>query len=88
MGKLSIYTHAIKSLADMKCPDFTEFDNGDIPEDKYVFTTWHENEPLKEVFRSSKNDAFHPIVDIQNTVIIHISSNNKEKTFLAEYANV
>lgn len=27
-----------------------EFDSGDGPEDKFVMTTWHENEPLKEVF--------------------------------------
>lgn len=65
-----------------------EFDYEDIPEDKFVFTTWHEDEPLKEVYWFSKNNALHPKVDLKNTVIVHVSNNNKEKAFLAEYTNV
>jgi hypothetical protein len=63
-----------------------EFDFGDIPEDKFVMTTWHENDSLRDVFWFSKNNAFHPTVELQNTVILHISWNNREKELLAGHA--
>ena len=62
-----------------------EFEYGDIPEEKFVMTTWHENEPLKEVFWFSKNNAFHPTVEINDTLLLHISQENKEKEFLEEW---
>jgi hypothetical protein len=62
-----------------------EFNFGDIPEEKFVMTTWHEDEPLKEVFWFAKHSAFHPTEELQNTLILHISSMNKEKELLLEY---
>ncbi len=62
-----------------------EFDYGEIPKDKFVITTWHENETLKELFWFSKNNAFHPIIDLKNTLIIHISKDDKEKEMLSTY---
>ena len=64
-----------------------EFDYEDIPEDKFVMTTWHEEESLREVFWFSKNNAFHPTVHLSNTLILHVSSKNKEKDFLSKYAD-
>ena len=49
----------------------------DIQEEEFVMTTWHENEPLNEVFWFSKHNAEHPEVEIRNTLILHISSQNK-----------
>ena len=63
------------------------FNYEDIPEDKFVVTTWHENEPLKEVYWFSKNNAFHPTVEIHNTLILHVSRSNKEKKLFAAYAS-
>ena len=63
-----------------------QFDYGDIPEEKSVITTWHENEPLREVFWFSKHDAFHPVVDIKNSLLLHISSENSEQYLLEKYA--
>jgi len=65
-----------------------EFDYGEIPKDKFVLTTWHENESLKEVFHFSKYSAFHLIVEIKNTLLLHISKTNNELAFLADYDNV
>jgi hypothetical protein len=62
-----------------------EFGFGDIPEDKLVMTTWHDKEPLKEVFWFSKNNAYHPTVELPNTLILHISNTNKENELLSEY---
>ena len=50
----------------------------DIPEEKFVISTWHENELLKDVFWFSKNNAFHPTVELLNTLILHISRKNRE----------
>ena len=62
-----------------------EFAYGDIPEEKFVMTTWHENEPLKDVYFYSKYNATHPTVEIDNTLLVHISRYNKEKEFLIDY---
>ena len=67
--------------------NLAEFDYGDIPEDKFVMTTWHEDEPLKEVFGFAKNNAFHSVVELPNILILHISSHNKEEELLLEYVN-
>jgi len=65
-----------------------EFNYGEIPEDKFVMTTWHENEPLNEVFFFSKENGIHPTVDLKNTLLLHISNSNKENEYLNEYAGV
>lgn len=67
--------------------NIAEFNYGDIPEDKFVMTTWHEDEPLKEVFWFAKNNAFHSVVELPNILILHISSYNKEEELLLEYSN-
>lgn len=62
-----------------------QFNFGDIPDDDAVMTTWHSNEPLHEVFWFAKNCAYHPTVDLPNTLILHISSQDKESEMLAAY---
>ena len=63
-----------------------EFNFEEIPEEKFVYTTWHESESLREVFWFAKNCAFHPIIIMQNTLILHISSKNKKTELLLDYA--
>lgn len=62
-----------------------EFSYEEIPDDRFVMTTWHENEPLKDVYFFSKYSATHPLVEIDNTLLVHISMVNKEKEFLIDY---
>ena len=62
-----------------------QFNHGDIPDEKFVITTWHENEPLKEVFWFSKHNALHPDVDIKNNLLLHISKQNNGKYLLDKY---
>lgn len=61
------------------------FDYKEIPRDKSVMTTWHENVPLKEVYQFAKQFAFHPTVALYNTLLLHVSDVNKESKYLAEY---
>lgn len=65
-----------------------EFGHGDIPEEKFVITSLHVNESLMEVFWFAKRSAFHPKVEIRNTLLLHISETSKMQKFLAEYAAV
>ena len=58
------------------------FDYGDIPEDDFVMTTWHENEPLSEVLWYAAHVANHPTRDIGPTVILHVSAHPREAELL------
>ncbi|MBK8285098.1 MAG: hypothetical protein IPK97_09545 [Ahniella sp.] len=63
-----------------------QFTFGEIPEDKFIMTTWHANDPLSEVFWYAKNNAFHPTVELKGTVLVHISAENRERELLVAYA--
>lgn len=65
-----------------------QFDFGDIPKDRDVMTTWHTEQSLDEVFFFAKSHASHPVIDLQQTVLIHISTVCKELEFLQTYASV
>src|SRR5215213_4311350 len=47
-----------------------EFNFGEIPDDRFIMTTWHTDEPLREVFWFSKHNATHPTVEIDRTVLL------------------
>ncbi len=64
-----------------------QFNYGEIPEDELVMTTWNESESLKDVFWQAKNSAEHACVEFSNSVILHISKENKEQEFIASYSN-
>ncbi len=64
-----------------------QFNYGEIPEDELVMTTWHENESLNNLFWQSKNSAEHACVEFSNTLILHISPENKEQEYLAMYSS-
>ncbi len=68
--------------------NINEFQPEDVPEDRFVMTTWHTDEQLQEVFWFSKNNAFLDAVDIKqkNTVLLHISPENRQEEILATYA--
>ena len=63
------------------------FGFGEIPQDKFVMSTWHANEPLQEVFWFSKHHAVHPTVGIDRTLLIHISTENQMSGLLQGYAD-
>ncbi len=63
------------------------FDYEEIPESEFVMTTWHEDEELTDVFWYSKHNAHHSCQELRNTVILHISKEDKRKQFEELYAN-
>ncbi|MES2318846.1 MAG: hypothetical protein V4631_15300 [Pseudomonadota bacterium] len=63
------------------------FDFGDIPEENFLLTTWHEEEPLSEVFDYAKTSANHPTMEIKRTILLHISTQDKSAELLHAYAD-
>lgn len=61
------------------------FNYEDIPEESQVISTAHEDDPLDEVFWFSKNKAHHPAHELNNTVILHVSAQNKQAEIEGQY---
>jgi hypothetical protein len=61
------------------------FDYGDIPEDRFVMTTWHEKETLSEVFWFAKHCAYHSKIDLESTLIVHIAATQRKDEMLKLY---
>ncbi len=62
------------------------FNFGEIPEDSFVMTTWHENETLEEAFWFSQFCAMHPSVEIQRTYIVHVSPEPRRSAMLNAFS--
>ncbi len=61
------------------------FDFKDVPDDKLVMTTWHDNETLSEVVDFSKECRDYLGNDIKQTIFLHISEESREQDFLNLY---
>jgi len=59
------------------------FDYGEIPEDQFVMTSWHDDEPLSEVFSFAKGHALHGSVELQQTVLVHIADSPRQELLQA-----
>ncbi|MBL8656298.1 MAG: hypothetical protein JNJ92_02935 [Altererythrobacter sp.] len=50
-----------------------EFDYGEIPDERFVMISWHDNEPLSEALWFAGQCAFHPDVELKGTLIVHVA---------------
>jgi len=57
------------------------FEGGNIPDDSFIMTTWHERETLAEAMWFAAVCATHPTVDIKHSLIVHISPSRRSKNF-------
>ena len=62
-----------------------KFDFAEIPDEKFVMTTWHENESLEEIFWFAKHSATHPTENLDSTLLLHISNANRESQLIEQY---
>lgn len=62
-----------------------QFWDDPIPDDQFIVTTWHDDEPLEEVFWFSKTLAQHHTVKLVETVILDISTANRKDELLGLY---
>lgn len=63
------------------------FGENEIPDDKFVMTTWHDNQPLSDALWFASHCATHPLVDLDHTLIVHISAAPREAELLSAYRN-
>jgi hypothetical protein len=63
-----------------------EFEFGDIPDDRFVMTTWHAKEPLSEALWFAGQCAFHPDVELDKTLLLQISDEPRRTEMLDTYA--
>jgi hypothetical protein len=49
------------------------FDYGEIPDRNFVMTTWHADEPMEEAMWFAACNAYHPDVDIERTLLLHVA---------------
>jgi hypothetical protein len=64
------------------------FDYGPIPDERSVMTTWHEDESLSDVMNFAKHNM-NPMSDkvqLNETVLLHISPTDKRQQFESLYA--
>ena len=56
---------------------------GDIPEDRFVMTTWHANESLSDVFEFAKLAAQSsaPGIEIAETMLFHVSTVDRREEY-------
>ena len=72
--------HDSVDLANLEAFDFRK-----VPDKDHIMTTWHTDEPLSEVFWFSGFCAYHRDVELSETVILHISYDDRSEEILAQY---
>lgn len=63
------------------------FDYGEIPIERFVMTTWHEDETIDEVFWFAKHATGHPAVELTGTALLHIAPQARGDALLSAYAS-
>lgn len=63
------------------------FDYGDIPDDKFVMTTWHDKEPLSEVLWFAAHGAAHSDIPLDLLVLVHIARNANESVIMKAFVD-
>lgn len=58
----------------------------DVPDDQFVMTTWHDDEPLTEAFWYAGFTAHHPTVSLEHVAVIDIGPKNREAEMREAYA--
>jgi hypothetical protein len=61
------------------------FHYGEIPDDSFISTTWHTNEPLGQVFFYAHACAYHPTIELPLLTILDIRETPREAAILGLY---
>lgn len=61
------------------------FEPAEIPDDQFVMTTWHDDQPLAEVFWFAEHCAHHPTVPLNVTLIVHVASEDHQAPLVEAY---
>ena len=61
-------------------------DFGEVPDDQFVLTTWHDSEPLAETLWFAAHVAYHPTVALPDILIVDIGPEEREGELLGAYS--
>ncbi len=62
-----------------------KFDFKGVPNEEFVMTTCHENEPLEEAMWFAHHGAGHPFAVFERCHILHLAHNAEQQRMLARY---
>ena len=62
-----------------------EFSYGDIPRDRFVMTSWHEDATLDEMIEFVKHSPVHPTIALTEGVIVDILEEDHEAEVIAAW---
>lgn len=62
-----------------------DFPDENIPEDRYVLTSWHEDEPKAEVFWFAQHAARHETTTLTEIVLLDICYEDRSSALLSEF---
>lgn len=54
------------------------FDYGEVPEERLIVTSSHEDEELEDAFWYARHRARHPVLQLSSTVIVHIAQHGRK----------
>ena len=57
----------------------------DIPDDDFIMTTWHADDPMKSALNFGAMDAQHPDVELKATYIMHVAESADEERILSAF---
>jgi len=66
--------------ANLKAWDFEP-----IPDENFVMTVWHENEPMNEAFVDCRLYAFNPTIELPRIVILDVTDAARESEITDQY---
>lgn len=61
---------------------------GNVSDRDSTITTWHDDWTLEQVFHYAKFASNHPTVNLSNILLVHLSSDDKESSFIDEFMAV
>ncbi|KQW24510.1 hypothetical protein [Acidovorax sp. Root402] len=67
--------------------NISQFDHGDIPDESFVLTSWHEDQSLQEVMHFCKHFADHPFAELRSTLLLHIAHEPREEGICRLYSD-
>ncbi|MEL7016122.1 MAG: hypothetical protein AAFU58_05045 [Pseudomonadota bacterium] len=63
-----------------------DFPDRQIPENRFVLTTWHENEPREEVLWFAQHAANHPSAVLKKLALFDICQRDRSSALLTEFS--
>ena len=65
-----------------------QYDYGEYPKDKFVMTTWHDDETLEDTLEFAKHNAIHPDVQLEDLLVLDLSPKERRDHIETLYQSI